>query len=172
LRDVSARAGPLSPSSTASCSTSCRRTSHASGTSASSPTARRRPAWPNAGARSTPHPRHTHDGGATVRPHRRRSVQVPALSHGYDGHLRTRAHRAGAPGRGLDACLRGFLVIARAAASPGPITPSLARACLRAHDHPVSPGAPLPTVTLSVRSTVPGLRRDPHASWVRGVQNP
>jgi hypothetical protein len=61
---------------------------------------------------------------------------------------------------------------ARAAVSPGPITHSLARACLRAHDHPVSPGAPLRIATFIGRSIIPWPRRRPDASGDRGVQTP
>jgi hypothetical protein len=59
---------------------------------------------------------------------------------------------------------------ARAAESPGPIIPSVARACLRAHDHTVPPRAPRRIATLAGRSTVPAPHRDPDASGDRGVQ--
>jgi len=64
------------------------------------------------------------------------------------------------------------VVAASTAVSVGPITPSRARACLRAHDYPVPPGAPRRLATLAVRSTVPGSCRDPHAAGARGIQNP
>jgi len=61
---------------------------------------------------------------------------------------------------------------ARAAVSVGPIILSRARACLRAYDHPVPPGAPRRIATLSVRSTASERPRDAHASGTRGVQTP
>jgi hypothetical protein len=63
-------------------------------------------------------------------------------------------------------------VAASTAVSVGPITPSVARACLRAHDHAVPPTAPRRLATLAVRSTVPGPCRHPQASGARGIQNP
>ena len=64
------------------------------------------------------------------------------------------------------------VVAASTAVSVGPITPSRARACLGAHDHPVSPPVPRRIAILAVRSTVPGSRRGPDSSGDHGFQTP
>jgi hypothetical protein len=61
---------------------------------------------------------------------------------------------------------------ARTAVSVGPITPSVARACLCAHDHAVPLGSPRRIATLAVRSPVPGSRCRPDTLGQRGVQTP
>jgi hypothetical protein len=61
---------------------------------------------------------------------------------------------------------------ARTAVSVGPITPSVARACLCAHDHAVPLGAPRRIATISARSTASERPRDAPASGAGGVQTP
>ena len=61
---------------------------------------------------------------------------------------------------------------ARTAVSVGPITPSVARACLCAHDHAVPLGTPRRTATLPVRSTIPSPRHRPDALGNRDFQTP
>jgi len=61
---------------------------------------------------------------------------------------------------------------ARSAVSAGPITPGVARACLRSHDRPVPPAARLHIAMHAGRSTVPWPRRGPDAAWDRCFQSP